>query len=131
MRGVSSLRNACLLPALVSGAQGTAGGCLPCVGPRSRRRDASTFRRHQGGHRQDEATMTYATMGDAAFAANLDGTSFDIAAGYVGGPHALNVWSHADWARFPGHRLPIWQTIDGPKDGTTDARGALKALHDL
>src|SRR5215831_18161006 len=128
MRGADSLRDACLLPALVSGAQGATDSGLPRMGPRSRRRDASTFRRHQGGHRQDEATMTYATMGDAAFAANLDGTSFDIVAGYYGGPNAFHRWPVADWDRFPGYRLPIWV---GGQNGLGEGSQAVASLEAL
>ena len=68
------------------------------------------------------------SMGDAAFAANLDGTSFDIAAGYYGGPNALHRWPARDWDRFPGYRLPIWVGGQaGPAEGG-QAVAALEAL---
>jgi hypothetical protein len=50
----------------------------------------------------------WATMGDAAFAANLDGTKFDIAGGYLSSPDDLHTWSRADWEGVPGYKLPIW-----------------------
>ena len=74
--------------------------------------------------------MSYLPMADAAFAANIP-PGFDIAAGYIGGPLALNIWTPQDWARFPGYRLPIWQTMDGPKSGVSDGGAAVKALRAL
>ena len=72
--------------------------------------------------------MTYATMGDAAFAANLDGTSFDIVAGYYGGPNAFHRWPVADWDRFPGYRLPIWV---GGQNGLGEGSQAVASLEAL
>jgi len=68
------------------------------------------------------------SMGDAAFAANLDGTSFDIAAGYYGGPNALHRWPARDWDRFPGYRLPIWV---GGQAGPAEGGRAVAALEAL
>jgi hypothetical protein len=72
--------------------------------------------------------VTLATMGDAAYATNLDGTSFDIVAGYYGGPDAYHTWPAVDWERFPGYRLPIWV---GGTNGAGEGETAWRALHDL
>lgn len=72
--------------------------------------------------------IEYWTMGDAAFVANLDGTSFGIGSGYYGGPRAFHVWSARDWQNFPGYRLPNWV---GGTNGASEGATALKALKDL
>ena len=71
--------------------------------------------------------MTYVRMADAAFAANIP-PGFDVAAGYYGGPSAYHVWPAADWARFPGWRLPIWV---GGQDGAGEGAEAGAALERL
>jgi hypothetical protein len=73
--------------------------------------------------------MTYLPMADAAFAGNIP-PGFDIAAGYYGGQAAYHVWPPADWARFPGYRLPIW--VPGtPGNGPADGVAAAAALRKL
>ena len=68
-------------------------------------------------------------MRDAAFAADITEPWGGAVAGYYGGPDAYNVWSHADWKRFPNNRkLPIW--VAG-LDGTGEGHDAVAALRDL
>jgi hypothetical protein len=74
--------------------------------------------------------MSYERVGDAAFAVNLDGTSFPLVGGYYGGPNAFNVWSVPDWHRFPGFRLPIW-VAGAPGNGPAEAGAAVEALEAL
>src|SRR5579862_7250187 len=71
---------------------------------------------------------SYLTMGDAAFADNLFGTDFDIAAGYLDAPNELNKWSKADWQSAPGMKLPIWV---GGYGGKPEAEACLKQLKSL
>ena len=71
--------------------------------------------------------MTYVRMADAAFAANIP-PGFDVAAGYYGGPNAYNVWARADWARFPGNKLPIWV---GGENGADEGESAALELQRL
>lgn len=71
--------------------------------------------------------MSNQSMADAEFAGNIP-PGFAIAGGYYGGPNAAHVWTRADWARFPGYRLPIWV---GGQDGPGEAAQALDALADL
>ena len=74
--------------------------------------------------------LTLAKMADAAFAQDIT-PGFEIAAGYYGGEGAFRVWPAADWARFPGYRLPIWVPSPGNKDGEVDGTEALAALRAL
>ena len=66
-------------------------------------------------------------MADAAFAANIP-PGYDIAGGYYGGPFAYHIWPPADWARFPGYKLPIWV---GGQEGSAEATLAAAALDGL
>jgi hypothetical protein len=71
--------------------------------------------------------MSYLHGADAAFAANIP-PGFDIAFGYYGGPNAYHVWNKADWARFPGTKVPVWVGgFNGDGEGT-EAVKALRAL---
>lgn len=54
------------------------------------------------------ADSKWATMGDAAFAANLDGTKFDAVGGYLPSPNAFHAWATGEWEAIPGYKLPIW-----------------------
>lgn len=72
--------------------------------------------------------MADATMGDAAFAVNLDGTSFDAVGGYLHSPAAYHPWSREDWAPIPGPKLPIYVAT---MSGLTDAENALAELQSL
>lgn len=67
-------------------------------------------------------------MGDAAFAVNLNGTSFTAVGGYYGGPNAFHVWTAGDWGRFTGAKLPIWV---GGFNGAGEGEQAVKALQAL
>lgn len=72
--------------------------------------------------------MSYVSGADAAYASNIP-PGFEIALGYYGGPNAYHVWSIEDWARFPGHKVPIWV---GGYAGASEGKAAvatLKALH--
>ena len=71
--------------------------------------------------------MTYLHMADAAYASAIP-PGFQVAAGYYGGPNAYHVWPDADWARFPGMRLPIWV---GGSDGAGEGVQAVLALQRL
>jgi hypothetical protein len=73
---------------------------------------------------------TYHEWGDAAFAANLDGTAFAGVGGYYGGPLAFHVWAPADWQRFPGFREPIW-VAGNPGNGPAEGAAAVAALRKL
>jgi hypothetical protein len=70
----------------------------------------------------------FISMGDAAYANNLDGTNFDVVAGYLGGPNAYHTWAAQDWAGIPGPKLPIW--VAG-YDGAGEGRAALVSLEGL
>lgn len=72
----------------------------------------------------------YATMGDAAFAAELDGTSFDIGGGYLVSANALHGWSESDWDTLPGYKLPIYVATPG-LTGHMEALSAVRQLHVL
>jgi hypothetical protein len=74
---------------------------------------------------------TWHKWGDAAFAANLDGTSFAGVGGYYGGPGAFHIWPRADWGRFPGFRLPIWVAGLPPGSGLDDGTAAVAELRKL
>lgn len=50
----------------------------------------------------------WATMGDAAFPAGLDGTSFDAVGGYLFSGFQTNGWVQTEWLAIPGPKLPIW-----------------------
>jgi hypothetical protein len=78
---------------------------------------------------QPETAWTEA-MRDAAFAGNIDPHTWAGAVGgYYGGPRALNMWTVADWARFPHHRkLPIWV---GGLDGRGEGKQAVDSLRFL
>lgn len=72
--------------------------------------------------------MILAHFGDAAFAANLDGTSFDGVFGYLRAPNDLHTWTADDWKRFPGWKVPIWV---GGQDGPGEGRAAVTQLQAL
>jgi hypothetical protein len=71
--------------------------------------------------------VSYLHMADAAYAAAIP-PGFQVAAGYYGGPNAYHVWPDADWARFPGMRLPIWV---GGRAGRSEGAAAVAALRQL
>jgi hypothetical protein len=66
-------------------------------------------------------------MADAAYAGNIP-PGFPAVAGYYGGPQAYHVWPSADWAMFPGAKLPIW--VAG-QNGTEEGQQAVAALRAL
>lgn len=68
------------------------------------------------------------SMGDAAFASNLDGTSFDAVAGYLASGYEDHAWSKADWEGVPGPKLPIWVAGFNGKD---EAEACLVQLENL
>lgn len=68
------------------------------------------------------------TMGDAAFAANLFGTKFDAAAGYLSSGYQFHAWTAADWNTVPGPKLPIWV---GGFQGKQEAEACLNQLTTL
>ena len=72
--------------------------------------------------------MTYLTMGDAAFADNLFGTNFDIAAGYLASGFEYHAWAAEDWKTAPGPKLPIW--VAG-FNGKVEAESCLTQLETL
>lgn len=76
-------------------------------------------------------TSELAAMGDAAYAADLDGTSFDAVAGYLNSPNAFHSWSEADWDKVPGPKLPIWVANFGAKNGRNDGREIVLQLRAL
>jgi hypothetical protein len=68
-------------------------------------------------------------MRDAAFAPNIPADWPGAVGGYYGGARAYNMWSVADWRRFPRNRkLPIW--VKG-SSGTNDGHQALASLRYL
>jgi hypothetical protein len=77
---------------------------------------------------QKVVTDDYATMGDAAFANNLDGTDFDAVAGYLHSPMAYHAWSEGDFFTIPGPKLPIYVAT---MNGTNDANASLEQLKGL
>lgn len=76
----------------------------------------------------EAADSKWATMGDAAFAANLDGTNFTAVAGYLSSPDDLHTWSKGDWDGVPGYKLPIWV---GGMAGRQEAESCLVQLDAL
>ena len=70
-------------------------------------------------------------MGDAAFVDNLDGTNFNAVGGYLFAPNALHPWTHTDWAKIPGPKLPIWVASFGNKVGATDGAEIVKQLRQM
>lgn len=70
----------------------------------------------------------WASMGDAAFAVNLDGTSFDAVGGYLHSPNAYHAWDRTDWRPIPGPKLPIYVAT---MNGRTDAEDCLIELQTL
>lgn len=70
----------------------------------------------------------WATMGDAAFAVNLNGTAFDAVGGYLDSPAAYHPWERIDWAPIPGPKLPIYVAT---MSGLTDANNCLLNLDHL
>lgn len=68
------------------------------------------------------------SMGDAAYAANLDGTAFNAVAGYLSSPDDFHTWSETDWQGVPGPKLPIW--VAG-FDGAGEAESAVVQLNSL
>lgn len=73
----------------------------------------------------------YASMGDAAYANDLDGTNFDAVAGYLVSPNAFHSWSESDWDKVPGPKLPVFVANNGPKNGRNDGRAIVQQLRDL
>lgn len=73
------------------------------------------------------ANGQWATMGDAAYAANLDGTSFNAVGGYLVSPNAAHPWTTADWEGVPGPKLPIWVKEEGG-NGADEGEEALRQL---
>lgn len=71
----------------------------------------------------------YYTMGDAAYAADLFGTSFDIVAGYLDSPNAYHGWAPSDWKSAPGMKLPIW--VAGWGSGKAEAESCVSQLKNL
>lgn len=70
----------------------------------------------------------YSTMGDAAYADDLDGTSFNAVGGYLHSPNAFHPWSTGDWQKIPGPKLPIWVANFGRKNGRDDGRSIVAQL---
>lgn len=73
-----------------------------------------------------------ARMEDAAFAVNLSGT-YDVGAGYYGGPNAYHIWGGADFKLAALHAtthrvLPIW--VAG-QNGADEGATAVQFLKDL
>lgn len=75
-----------------------------------------------------QAVDNWATMGDAEFPTNLNGTSFQIVGGYLVSPEAANPWDEADWRALPGYKLPIFVANF---NGRLDAESALGQLESL
>jgi hypothetical protein len=73
-------------------------------------------------------TDDWATMGDAAFADNLDGTDFDAVGGYLQSPQAFHPWSEQDFFNVPGPKLPIY--VAG-MNGKNDAERVLPQCQSL
>lgn len=73
----------------------------------------------------DALGNAWSTMGDAAYAVNLDGTSFDAVGGYLRAPASLHPWSSTDWREVPGPKLPIWEA---GFDGRIEAENCLAQL---
>jgi hypothetical protein len=80
---------------------------------------------------QSPVTDEWASMGDAAYAEDLFGTSFDAAGGYLIAVNAFHSWSHADWATVPGPKLPIFVAPFGNKDGKSDGQSCLNQLRTM
>lgn len=70
----------------------------------------------------------WATMGDAEFASNLDGTNFDVVGGYLVSPQAANPWSDANWRGIPGYKVPIFVAGMNGKDDAESCLDQVKAL---
>jgi hypothetical protein len=68
---------------------------------------------------------------DAAYPPTSAPPGCTVAAGYIGGSEALNVWTPAEWRRFRSlYQVPIWvpNTDADPKDQASQACAASKAL---
>jgi hypothetical protein len=68
---------------------------------------------------------------DAAYPPTSVPPGCTVAAGYIGGPEALNVWTPAEWRRFRAlYQVPIWvpNTDADPRAEASDACAATKAL---
>jgi hypothetical protein len=76
----------------------------------------------------DRLGNIWAQMGDAEYAAALDGTSFEAVAGYLAAPEAAHAWSEQDWHGIPGPKLPIWEA---GYSGRTEAESCLAQLEAL
>lgn len=72
----------------------------------------------------------YATMVDAAYAKNLDGTSADIGGGYLLSANAFHGWAKADWDTLPGYKLPFYVATPG-QAGHVEALSAVAQLKTL
>jgi hypothetical protein len=77
---------------------------------------------------QNQTVQQYPAMGDAAFAEDLDGTSFTAVAGYLSSPNAFHAWSRDDWRRIPGPKLPIYVAGMSGMSGIDDADSVLVQL---
>lgn len=73
----------------------------------------------------------YSTMGDAAYATDLNGTTFNAVGGYLASPNAFHAWSEADWDSVPGPKLPIFVANFGKKNGKNDGREIVSQLRGL
>jgi hypothetical protein len=73
----------------------------------------------------------WASMGDAEFPQNLDGTAFDAVGGYLPAANAAHGWTNADWAGIRGPKLPIWVAPFGSKSGLKDAEATLLSVDSL
>jgi hypothetical protein len=71
--------------------------------------------------------MNLLRFADAAYASNIP-PGFAGVFGYYGGPRAYHVWPAADWARFPGLKVPVWV---GGQDGPGEGLAAVETLHQL
>lgn len=73
--------------------------------------------------------MNLIPMADAAYAVNIP-PGYGIAAGYLDSPEAFHPWAPADWARFPGYKLPVWVHEPG-SDGAAAGREVLAQVRGL
>jgi hypothetical protein len=68
---------------------------------------------------------------DAAYPPTSAPPGCTVAAGYIGGSEAVNVWTPAEWQRFQAlYQVPIWvpDTNADPRTEANDACAASKAL---
>jgi hypothetical protein len=68
---------------------------------------------------------------DAAYPPNSAPPGCTVAAGYIGGSEALNVWTFDEWQRFGNlYQVPIWvpDTDGDPRTEASEACAAARAL---